>query len=307
MNYVPAWLLLAKTHLEVLTTNCRPLLLLCGWVQLASVGAAVWAVVTVLVEGCHAHTQHCPSTRWGGCRFPGLFSTAKNKRLWAGCLISSLWIPVSPCWGYMLTGWVTLPSAQCTAGVCGSHRSFLCRLLLSLSAEDGLLELQEQRSRSMIMSMSLMDIPFVCVLKSLRFFNYTKPFSMSTVSPFQDVGHNQCLHLGSLTPTFRIVCPSDLTRAVRGAAPHRDRSGPGSAPDRQGALCAGALPARRCAAGPAGIQLLPRCSVHEAVSLARFRMLPFSEALGYIRWLLRGSCGLGRRCSRSRTARLLLL
>lgn len=148
----------------------------------------------MLVEGCHAHTQHCPSTRWGGCRFPGLFSTAKNKRLWAGCLISSLWIPVSPCWGYMLTGWVTLPSAQCTAGVCGSHRSFLCRLLLSLSAEDGLLELQEQRSRSMIMSMSLMDIPFVCVLKSLRFFNYTKPFSMSTVSPFQDVGYNQCLH-----------------------------------------------------------------------------------------------------------------
>lgn len=160
----------------------------------------------MLVEGCHAHTQHCPGTRGrGGCRFPGLFSTAKNKRLWAGCLISSLWIPVSPCWGYMLTGWVTLPSAQCTAGVCGSHKSFLCRLLLSLSAEDGLLELQEQRSRSMIMSMSLMDIPFVCVLKSLRFFNYTKPFSMSTVSPFQDVGHNQRLHLGSLTPTFGIV------------------------------------------------------------------------------------------------------
>lgn len=96
----------------------------------------------------------------------------------------------------------------------------------------------------MIMSMSLMDIPFVCVLKSLRFFNYTKSFSMSTVSPFQDVGHNQCLNLGSLTPTFRIVCPSDLTRAVWGAAPHRDRSGPGSAPDRQGALCAGALPAQ---------------------------------------------------------------
>lgn len=98
----------------------KMLLLVRGWVQLASVRAAVWAVIAVLVVGCHAHTQHCPSSGWEGCRVPGLFSMAKNRRLWFGRLISSLWILVSPCWGHTLTGLITLPSAQCTAGVCGS-------------------------------------------------------------------------------------------------------------------------------------------------------------------------------------------
>lgn len=107
------------------------------------------------VVGCHAHTQHCPSAGCEGCRFPGLFSVVV---VWVFDFF--LMDPCVTMLGYVLTGRVMLPSAQCTAGVCGSRKSFLCRLLLSLSAKDGLLELQW--SQSVVVSGSLMGVPFVC-------------------------------------------------------------------------------------------------------------------------------------------------